>query len=222
MVRFLSKHVLDIVFLVLVVAAALTIFLLSRADQEAAAPSEESAAVSAEPVAATADKKQTASFRGVPEDVFLTHLRSAEAYDAEPDGLRKWTISFGESPFLTARLTYELDNCNISSVVLRFPLPQQTKSKKGSAIDKSVADSIKEFSLAQADAIRTLLADLLPACDLDSTLTESEARAWAEDAIAVREEDKTYHDEKAGCQFLAYRSEENDAYVLYMALHLDS
>jgi len=223
MSRFLSRHALDIVFLVLVFAAALTIFLLSRANtSESALPAE----AAAETTAAPAAKTPAPSFYGVPEAVLTAHLSAAEDYEARraDANARSWTLALGESPYLAAELTYELTGGRISSVALWLPLPEEpeSKPKKGSEIEESIAELLEKLSYTQAGAIRTLLSDLLPACDCGGALSASLARTWAEGAIRARKGDDTFRAEASGCQFLAYRCLRGDAYALCMALYADS
>ena len=100
MKRFLAKQFLNIVFVVLIVAAALLIYFLSRSEQRADASVSPSASAVVTP-------EPKAIFSGVPEEVLLTHLITAEAFSAVPaeDDDRAWVLTVGESPSVKARFS---------------------------------------------------------------------------------------------------------------------
>lgn len=95
----LRRELTNIVFLILIVASAVVIYLLSRAeDGDRATPiSPETTSVQGaqteslqtgpdETPAPTSAAEATASVRGVPEAVFQTHLATSELYSAKQSG----------------------------------------------------------------------------------------------------------------------------------------
>lgn len=264
MKRYLSKHLLNIVFLVLIVAGALTIYFLSRAErkedasaasQEASAetsakpssttsiepPTENSAKPSAasaapssenspssgdsvrttEPVATAAAAKRP---RGVPEAVFATHLATSDLFDSavSADDPRLYTLSYGDSPAVTATLQYTVDGGAVSSLELAFQFPQEYDEKSESAIEQYLAGSQEEIDEARAEAIRALLTDLLPASDLNDALSHAGVRLWAEESLRISSENDDYSQKSEGCSFLAYRMRRDGRSVLICLFFLES
>lgn len=136
-------------FLILIVASAVVIYLLSRAeDGDRATPvSPETTSIQGaqtessrpgwtETPAPTSAAEATASVRGdagggvsnAPGHkrvVFRQAKREQEQYE----------LTYGEKETITADMTYQLENGCISSVEITFELPYQPDSKSKSAID---------------------------------------------------------------------------------------
>ncbi|MEZ4626701.1 MAG: hypothetical protein R2912_00845 [Eubacteriales bacterium] len=135
----LRRELTNIIFLVLIVAAAVVIYLLSRAENRAQAPdasptpasetaskqtSEETNATdSSEP---TNTPEESSTTRGVPESVFKTHLLSSDLYSAKPvrNKSTTYTLIWNESEQSEVLLTYELRNGDLSSLEITFQLPE--------------------------------------------------------------------------------------------------
>ena len=263
MKRFLSKQLLNIVFLVLIVAGALTIYFLSRAERKADAspasqktsagassetsteafteasseasaersaasaaptpdetPSSGDSVLTTEPVATAAAAKRP---RGVPEAVFATHLATSDLFDAavSADDPHLYTLSYGDSPAVTATLQYTVDGGAISSLELTFQLPPEYDEKSESAIEQYLASSQNEMDEARAEAIRALLTDLLPASDLNDALSKAGVRLWAEESLRISSENDDYNQKSEGCSFLAYRMSRDGRDVLVCLFFLE-
>lgn len=221
----LRRELTNIIFLVLIVAAAVAIYLLSRGESGTAAQNIAPAATpatapeeSAEPSAAAA-RQET---RGVPEAVFTTCLATSDLYSAERErrGERAYTLTYGEDPVVTAALRYELQNGCLSSLEFTFPLPYTTKTKGSSSIDAFLNESAEVLSGVLGDAILTLMSDLLPASDAKDELQASSVRYWVEQALLLKKVGDDFEDTQSGYRFLAYRSQGDIAQELICVLYL--
>ena len=119
----LRRELTNIVFLILIVASAVVIYLLSRAEngESATTAVPEAAATQGvqtetlqteldETPAPTSAAEATASARGVPEAVFQTHLATSGVYFAKQRGNEKqYEITYGEKETITADMTYQLE-----------------------------------------------------------------------------------------------------------------
>lgn len=217
MKRFLAKQFLNIVFIVLIVAAALTIYFLSRSEQNASSSA-------ASPTQAVAAPEPEPVFSGIPESVFITHLESAESFRAErsKDDGRSWVITLGESPEVTATLIYTVDDGAVSSVELGVLLPASQEQNSASSIESTLAVNEKEARAARNDAIRILVCDLIPACDSEDALSAAQVRLWAENATQIQYMDDDYDDKSDGCQFLAYLTKRQEQDILVCVFFADS
>jgi hypothetical protein len=197
----LRRELTNIVFLVLIVAAAVVIYLLSRAEIKALTPEasptpavENTSAQTSEDAEETAsaksseDGKNKSTTRGVPESVFETHILSSDLYSADQRGRNKHTYTLiwsGESK-TEATLTYELlDGC-VSSLELTFSLPEVFKGKPKNDVEKYVAEASENLSSANAEAIPALLTDLLPASDALGELQQTSIRFWTDEALLLK------------------------------------
>ena len=248
MKQFFSKQLTNIVFLVLIVTAAMAIYLLSRAES---APQQAVAVAAATPAAPTPSPAGSASPkpRGIPESVLTTHLQTSEQYYARSSaaGPHMWILTRGKSPEIRSTLLYEIQNDGVSSLELSFELPKaygekttpsptpKAKNEKAkptstpkSKIDKTKANmenQLKEAANEKTDAlektIRLLLSDLLPVCDGQERLQASSVRYWAEQAILLKKSGDKFENTVEDCRFLAYVAEQDDALVLVCSLYLD-
>ena len=131
----LRNQLTNIVFLVLIVSAALAIYLLSRADGETAAQTAtpiatERATESATPAPSGTETKQS-SARGVPESVFTTYLATSEVFSVEKSRhhAREYSLTYGDSSKIKSTLIYEVIDGNLSSVEIDFPVLEEYKKK---------------------------------------------------------------------------------------------
>ena len=225
MKRFLSKELLNIVFLVLIVAGALTIYFLSRSD-----PSQSLANGSATPApaitpSASPGESQSAAPRpqGVPEVVFATHLSSSELFLATADANdpRLWTLSYGDQPEVTCTLQFTVDGGSISSFELSVPMPPEYDEKSDSTIEQYLAGARDRIVEARADTVRTILCDLIPASDLNGVLSAANVRLWVEKALQVDSKNDDYNQKAEGCSFLAYQSLQEGQDVLVCLFFLE-
>lgn len=222
--RLLSKQFVNILFMVLVVAAALTIYLLSRsqdASRETSAASE-----SAPPAAETADALSSSPepvFSGVPESVFVAHLETSELYKAEQSAsdARVWTLITGETASVCAELNYTVERGALSSFTLTFPLPSTYNAKSKSAIERFLASKGEALTAAQSDAAVTFLTDLMPACDADDALSASSVRAWAEKAVQIEGATGSFDEREGDFYFLAYRTTRENADALVCEFYIE-
>jgi hypothetical protein len=218
----LRGQLTNILFLVLIVAAALTIYFLSRAeDGGTAATPTQTVAPTATPVATPAEKKKTSS-RGVPESVFTTYLATAEAFTADENrhGKRSYTLTYGKSPQVTATLQYEVLEGSVSSVEVDVPLPAEYKKKGSTSIDHYLYENAGKQKQAVSEALLAILSDLLPASDAEDELQLSSVRYWAEQAMLLKKTGDDFEDTLGGYHFLAYRSEEEALQTLICILYL--
>ncbi|MEN6635178.1 MAG: hypothetical protein ABFC56_04965 [Clostridiaceae bacterium] len=220
MKQILQRQLTNIVFLVLIVAAALTIYLLSRAEKgvnaQAATPS---AAQTATPAATPQKKDQT---RGVPESVFTTYLATNEVFSAEKNrhDSRNYALAYGDSPQIKAALQYELLDGSLSSIEIVFPLAVQQKSKHPTDIEAYLEKAAVEQERALPDALLAILSDLLPACDAKDELQRSSVRYWSEQAMQLKKVGDDFEDSLGGYRFLAYRSQGETQQELVCILYL--
>lgn len=199
MKRLLAKQFLNIVFVVLIVAAALLIYFLSRSEQRADASVSPSASTVVTP-------EPKAIFSGVPEEVLLTHLITAEAFSAVPaeDGDRAWVLTVGESPSVKARFSYEVELGAVTSFQLSLLLPSEKNAKSSSSIDQKLSSAQDELQAAWSQAVITMLNDLIPTCDADDAIPEATVYLWAVKASLLDNESESYTDKAGGGLFLAY------------------
>lgn len=218
----LRRHLTNIVFLVLIVAAALAIYLLSRAENGALASIGAQVTAAAETPAPTEAVKEIADPLGVPEAVFATHLAASEVFTAEQDHKdeRAYELSYGESPPVTAQLRYEVQNGCVSSIELTFALPGVYKDKGKTSIEAYLYEASKKLELALPDAVRAVLSDVLPASDAKDELQTSSVRYWTEQAMQLKKVGDDFEDVLSGYRFLAYRSQGETAQELVCILYL--
>ncbi len=212
--RFLSKQAVNIIFLLLVVVAALTVYFLSHAQ------SGSSAAATDTPSPSPSGNSSDDAFAGVPESVFIAHLQTAEVYAADPDpsAERAWTLSFDGSPAVEALLSYTVDDGAVSSLDLSFELPASYSADSDSKVERYLAAAADTLEQAQNEALRTALADLFVACDRNGSIGLEEAIVWAQGAIDARGGEEPFLAEGNGCTFLSYQTLRNGADVLVCLL----
>ena len=219
MKQILRRELTNIVFIVLIVASAVVIYLLSRAETggQAKADSPETTTFqNAQTESTTAEPDETpvpasaaeakASSRGVPEAVFQTHLATSGSFSAKQKGQKKqYELTYGEKETITADMTYQLENGCISSVEITFELPYQPDSKSKSAIDTRLREIAKEKTRVLSGAIGDLLGDLLPAADAKDELQDSFVRYWVEQVMLLKKAGDDFKDTQGGYRFLAYQ-----------------
>ena len=214
----IRRNLTNIIFLVLIVSAALAIYLLSRGSG-GAAPLPAVTAETPTPAASVSP-----SPRGVPEAVFTTHLQTSSAFTAsvsEKDS-RTWTLEYGKDPAVTALLLYEVRNGCVASLEVTFYVPATYSENAKSAIEQYLYEASKTKSAAMPNAVRAVLGDLLPACDAESGLTGVTARYWAEQAVLLDKQGADFEDSQAGCHFIAYRAARSDIELLVCTLSFES
>jgi hypothetical protein len=231
----LRREMTNIVFLVLIVAAAVVIYLLSRAEIEALAPdatptpvvgnSSMQSADDAEETAATKspeDEKNQPTTRGVPESVFETHILSSDLYSADQSGRNKhtYTLTWTGETKTEAKLTYELREGCISSLELTFQLPEVFKGKPKNDVEKFVSEASGNLASANAEAIPALLSDLLPASDALGGLQQTSVRFWTDEALLLKKPGDKFEDTLDGYHFVAYRRQGESMQELICILFL--
>lgn len=231
----LRRELTNIVFLLLIVAAAVAIYLLSRAESKTLPPEatptpsvEISSAQSGEDAeqtssagASDADENKPTT-RGVPESVFKTHLLSSKLYSAEQERGQEtaYTITVdGETPIVAA-LSYELQNDCISSLEITFQLTEVIKGKSKVGIEQYVQDSSDQYVIESSEAIAGLLADLLPASDLKGELQQTSIRFWTDQTVLLKKPGDKFEDTLDGYHFIAYRRQGEVLQELVFILYL--
>lgn len=217
----LRRELTNIVFLVLIVAAALLIYVLSRAENEemSQVTAQTGAAIESAP---TEPPAKQADPLGVPEAVFETYLATSEVFTAKQDrrDARAYEIIYGDSPPVEASLQYELQNGCISSVELTFALPVVPKDKGKTSIEAYLYESAQALARVHGDAVLAILGDALPATDAKDELQGSSVRFWAEQALLLKKTGEKFEDTQGSYRFLAYRSQGEDAQELICVLYL--
>ena len=220
----LRGQLTNILLLVLIVAAALTIYFLSRAENgnDSASAQTATPAVSAATATPSDAQQKKSSSRGVPESVFTTYLATTEAFTADKSrhGSRNYTLTYGESPEVSATLRYEVLEGNVSSVEVDVPVPAEYKKKGSTSIDNYLYENAGKQKQATLDALLAILGDLLPASDAEDELQLSSVRYWAEQAMLLKKAGDDFEDTLSGYHFLAYRSEEDGQEILICILYL--
>jgi len=216
----LRRELTNIVFLVLIVAAAVVIYLLSRAeiavqtpDASPTPPTETSSMQSGEDSEETAsaksaeEEKSKSTTRGVPESVFETHVLSSDLYTADQSGRNKhtYTLTWSGESEMEATLAYELRDGCISSLELTFPLPEVFKGKPKNDVEKFISEASENLASANAEAIPALLIDLLPASDALGELQQTSIRFWTDEALLLKKTGDKFEDTLDGYHFVAYR-----------------
>jgi len=241
-IQFLKKQLLNIVFLVLIVGGALTVYFLAREEHadnklntsspaaaDATSRAEVTASVNEDSVPddASATGGDTAAASpspsaepkrvvGVPEDVFTTHLATSDLFDPKRSATdaNSWTLTYGEQPPVETTLQYTVDDGAVSSLELSFLLPPTYDAKSKSTIEQYLAKSVGKVAAAREEAVRALLPDLLPACDQNDALTRASVRIWAEKMAQISSDKDDVQDKADGCTFYAYQIQREDRNVL--------
>lgn len=231
----LRRELTNIIFLVLIVAAAVVIYLLSRAESATQTPdtsptpasetaskqtSEETE--SADASAPTNDPEESSTTRGVPESVFKTHLLSSELYAAAPvrNKPTTYTLIWNESEQAEVLLTFELRNGDLSSLEITFQLPEVFQGKPKSDIEKRLAEASESLASANNEVIPALLLDLLPASDAKDKLQQTSIRFWTEEAQRLKKVGDKFEDTLDGYHFIAYRKQGDVLQELVCILYL--
>jgi hypothetical protein len=201
------------------------IYFLSRGQTQPTAESV-STATSSQETATLTDSSGTAAINhgGVPESIFLTHLESSTDFTANPvsDAKQLWSLSCGTDPVVSTQLRYTIDGRCVSSVELAFALPEAGETDSTSAIEQYLASTEEAAFVAQGDAVRLLLTDLLPAFDATDAVSLSTITLWAEEAVQIQDEDDDYSDEEGGITFIAYRTRREGIPFLICSVFMDS
>lgn len=221
----ITRQLTNIVFLVLIVAAALAIFFLSRTEHSASALAGAQAVTPSPAVTAPTPSEpavKKSSTDGVPESVFTTYLATNGVFSADKsrNNSRKYTITYGESPQVTAAMRYELVDGCLSSVEITFPLPETYKKKGKTTIEAYLYETALAQQSALQDAVHAILNDLLPACDAKSELQLSSVQYWVEQAMQLDKVGDDFEDVLGGYHFLAYRSQGETQQELICILYL--
>ena len=217
----LRGQLTNILFLVLIVAAALTIYFLSRAEGGGTAATPTQTVVpttSLEATPADGEQKKAAS-SGVPESVFTTYLATTDVFSADENrhSSRNYTLTYGK---VTANMQYEVLEGNVSSVEVDVSLPAEYKKKGSTSIDKYLYENAGKQKQSISDALLTILGDLFPASDAKDELQNSSVRYWVEQAMLLKKAGDDFEDTLGGYHFLAYRSEEDGQQTLICILYL--
>ncbi len=218
-----SKQLLNIIFIVLVVGAALLIYFLSHTQAQSSGDVA-SASPSPKATVGLADASASLYQGGVPESVWLTHLQTGTDFTAKPssDGERVWSLSCETTPVVSAQLSYTVDGGHVSSVELALALPETVDCDSDSTIEQYLASSDETALSAQGDAVRILLTDLLPACDAADAVSLATVSLWAEKTAQIKDEGDDYSAKENGVAFMAYRTQRKSVSFLICSFFIDS
>ncbi len=188
----------------------------AASENEDSVPGDASAAGGDTAAASPSPSAESKRVVGVPESVFTTHLATSELFDAKRSATDpcSWTLTYGEQPSMEVGLQYTVDDGAVSSLELSFLLPPDYNAKSESTIEQYLAKSVGKFTAAREEAIRTLLPDLLPACDQNDALTRASVRIWAEEMTQISSEKDDVRDKADGCTFYAYQVQREESDVL--------
>ena len=216
----LKRELTNILFIVLIIAAAIFIYLLSR-EQTGGAQVAQSATSTATPALPSDSPQPTAKPLGVPESIFLTYLSSSNAVSAVRTAEeRTYVVTSNESPIVKATMRYELTNDCVTSVEFTFPLPAVYKTKGRSLPQRLLYDNAKQLEKALPEGLPAVLCDLMPAACEGDTLRQSNVRYWAEQAVSLKKVGDKFEDKATVYQFLSYRSKGKTSQELVCVLLL--
>ena len=217
-----KRELTNILFLVLIVAAAVIIYLLSRGPTAGTQIAAQAAIATPAPAAPSDTPQPTEKPLGVPESVFLTHLASSDVYSSEraAQGPRSYVVAYNESTLISAKLQYELKDGCISSVELTFLLPEKYKTKGSTPSQRILYDTAKQLERTLPEGLPAVLCDVMPACCEGDTLQASNVRYWAEQALMLKKTGDKFEDKVEDYRFLAYRSKDKSTQELVCVLIL--
>ena len=220
----LHKELTNILFLVLIVAAAVIIYLLSRGESGAAQTRTQSAEASASAELAQENTPEPVEKQpGVPEAVFETFLTTSEVVSSEAldRTAHTYVVTYDEASQLKGTLGYELREGCISSVEISFLLPVKFKTSVFRYPKALIYSANQALERALPEGLPDLLSDVMPAACEDDALQQSSVRYWAEQALLLKKTGDKFEDTEAGYRFLAYRSLEGTVQKLVCVLFLD-
>lgn len=201
MKRFTSQQIQNILFTLVVVLAALVVYLLtgwnkpSNAQEVDAAPTP------------TATPLSKAKFESVPEGVFSMLMTSDADFLAKVDKKDPHSIRMqcGNAGAGNATLTYTVDEDGmISSFMITFQMPDAPPSKTKTPEEKSLQQAYEAFVSAQNEAVQTILFAAVDACDLNGAILSPVSLKWYAGVLSARDSGKNYKDTYRGCSFEAY------------------
>ena len=219
----LRREMTNILFVVLIVAAAVVIYLLSRAERGVAnstvAAAQQSAVSASTPVPENTPKPAT---RGVPEAVFLSHLETDQLFTAEaiPGQSNSYQLFFNESERIYATLRYELEQGLLSCVEIKFPLATEKKSSEITWLEKEIINTKQALVLLQTDVMQNILGDLFPVSVAKDELQQASVRYWVDQALLLKKDGDDFEDTQDGLRFLAYRNQGDTSHEMICVLFL--
>lgn len=220
----LHKELTNILFLVLIVAAAVIIYLLSRGESGATKTSVQSATESASAQQPQEDTPEPVEKQpGVPEAVFETCLSSSEVVSSEAwdRTAHTYVVTYDKASQLKGTLRYELREGCISSVEISFLLPIKYKTSVFRYPKALTYSANQALERALPDGLPDLLSDVMPAACEDDALHQSSVRYWAEQALLLKKTGDKFEDTEGSYRFLAYRSLDGTVQKLVCVLFLD-
>lgn len=221
----LRRELTNILFVVLIVAAAIVIFLLSRGERAHVATSA-STAIPAAASLETPDPEKTTTpkpaTRGVPESVFLSHLETCNLFTTKPIPGQQmaYNLFFSESSRIYATLRYELEQGLISTVEIKFTLPAVKKANEIAWLERTLVNTKQALDLLQTDIMQEILGDLLPASVATEELQQASVRYWVDQALLLKKDGDDFEDTQNGLRFLSYRNQGETAPVMICVLFL--
>lgn len=220
----LHKELTNILFLVLIVAAAVIIYLLSRGESGSAQTRTQSAEASASAELAQENTPEPIELQpGVPEAVFETFLTTSEVVSSEAldRTANTYVVTYDEASQLKGTLRYELREDCVSSVEVTFLLPTKFKSSEYRYPKALTYSANQALERALPEGLPAVLSEVMPAACEGGALQQSNVRFWAEQALLLKKDGAKFEDEESGYRFLAYRSQEGSAQKLVCVLFLD-
>lgn len=202
MKRLTSQQIQNILFTLVVVLAALVVYLLTGWNKPGNAQAAEPSPTP------TATPRSAARFESVPEGVFSMLMTSDENFLAKVDKKDPYSIRMqcGNAGAGNATLTYTVDEDGlVSSFMLTFQMPETPPSKTKTPEEKSQMQAYEKFISAQNVAVQTILLAAVDACDLNGLILSPVSLKWYAGALSARDSNKNYKDTYRGCSFEAYQ-----------------
>lgn len=215
MKRLTQSQLQNLIFLgvVMLVAAAVVVYLLLKGEPTTALENEADTGVSetAEPAKERFEAAPSAvlwtRLKGDAR-LLMTKLSEAEYEITVADGMEGMsaTLHLGES------------NGRVVSMLWSFSLPQPPAGEPKNDIEKRLAAHYEALLLEVNDQINTILSATLDACDLNDMLLAPTKRAWRDGALGTLAGGKDYKNTVGSCAFSAYVSDVSGSDVLVCAL----
>lgn len=202
MKRLTSQQIQNILFTLVVVLAALVVYLLTGWNKPSSAQAVEP------PPTPTATPRSAAQFESVPEGVFSMLMTSDEKFLAKVDKQDSHTIRMqcGSAGAGNATLTFTADeDGKVSSFMITFQMPDAPPTKTKTPEEKTQLQAYEKFVSAQNVAVQTILLAAVDACDLNGLILSPVSLKWYAGALSARDSGKNYKDTYRGCIFEAYQ-----------------
>lgn len=222
-----SNQLQNVAFTVIVLVACILIYLLiGKSASVDSSPEASAAVVGAGEFTAQPETEETkdAAFEAVPGELYGQFLREDGRVSAKKDRKREnaYSLVCGSQTSGTGELTYTVseDTGRVTSLTLSFPCRDKPPSKPKTDIEKRLAADYPKHIALQNTAVDAMLRAAIQACDLNGALIDPVLTRWYAGALMCRDDDKTFTDAYAGCDFSAFRSSDGGKTLVVCTLLL--